>query len=93
MIRVILNKLAGEICMSLILSNRATDKQLDWLRELGYCGTMQLSYDAAARLIDECIEQERIAMTRDQRDFIKMINQHDPMYLERYKQIKLMGKE
>lgn len=73
--------------MSLILTNRITDKQKDWLIRLEYYGSMSLTTDEAEQLITELIEQERITMTKDQRDFINKLSEHDPDYLRRYRNI------
>lgn len=45
--------------MSLILSNRLTDKQRAMLQRLEYYGTYDLTTEQAAHLIDELLEQQR----------------------------------
>lgn len=45
--------------MSLIISNRATQKQLEALKKLGYTGTTNLSISEAADLIDQLIEEQQ----------------------------------
>lgn len=51
----------------------ATEKQLAWLKEHQYYGTMQLTLKEAATLITEIMEQERIARPRNEQDYFKMI--------------------
>lgn len=46
--------------MSLIVSDRATDKQIAMLKKLEYYGDLNLSVDQAAELIDEYFEQQRL---------------------------------
>ncbi len=46
--------------MSLILSNKATDKQIAALKKLDYFGTFDLTVEQAAQLLDELFEQKRI---------------------------------
>jgi hypothetical protein len=46
--------------MSLIVSNRATDKQIETLRKLEYYGSFDLTMAQAADLIDELFEQQRM---------------------------------
>lgn len=48
--------------MSLIVSNRATEKQIAELKRLGYIGPLKLSIEAAAKLLDELFEEERLAL-------------------------------
>lgn len=45
--------------MSLIVSNRATDKQIEMLKKLEYHGDLNLSVEEAAELIDEYIEYQQ----------------------------------
>lgn len=44
--------------MSLILTNRLTEKQTELLKKLGYYGTFNLTVQEAEHLIDELIEQQ-----------------------------------
>lgn len=46
--------------MSLIVSDRATPKQIELLKSLEYYGDLNLSMTEAAELIDEYIEQKRL---------------------------------
>lgn len=46
--------------MSLIVSNRATEKQIAMLKKLEYYGNFNLSIEEAAQLIDELFEQQRL---------------------------------
>jgi hypothetical protein len=46
--------------MGLIISNRATAKQIDMLRKLEYLGTWTLTIEEAATLIDELLEEQRM---------------------------------
>jgi hypothetical protein len=47
--------------MSLIVNDRATDKQIAMLKKLEYYGDLNLSMTAAAQLIDEYFEEQRLA--------------------------------
>lgn len=66
----------------------ASEKQLDWLTQHNYYGTFELTKTEATRLIEEYIEQERMEMSRSERDFVKFLNAYDPEYLIRYRRIK-----
>jgi hypothetical protein len=46
--------------MGLIISNRATAKQIEMLRKLEYLGTWTLTIEEAATLIDELLEEQRM---------------------------------
>lgn len=46
--------------MSLIVSDRATQAQIDLLKKLEYYGDLNLSMQEASELIDEYIEQRRM---------------------------------
>lgn len=45
--------------MSLIVSNRVTEKQIAMLKKLEYYGDLNLSVDEAAQLIDELFQQQK----------------------------------
>jgi hypothetical protein len=46
--------------MSLIISNKATAKQIAMLNKLEYYGSLDLTVEQAAKLIDELFEQQRM---------------------------------
>jgi ribulose bisphosphate carboxylase small subunit len=79
--------------MSLIIKDEASDKQLEYLLELGYSGNLSLTKAEAAQLIDEWIEQNHLAMSKTHRDFIAFMELIDPDYFERYKRIKNIKNE
>lgn len=74
-----------------LFQSKATLKQLAWLREHDYFGSLELTKTEAGQLIEEYIEQERISMSRTHRDFIARLNNYDPQYLEKYRQFKQKG--
>lgn len=76
-----------------LFRSKASLKQLAWLREHDYWGTLDLTKDEAAQLITEYIDQERATRTTRQRGYLELLTRHDPDYLERYKRTKAMGKE
>jgi hypothetical protein len=51
------NRLAGTI-MSLKINNRATPRQVEFLKELGYDGKWDISVTEAAQIIDELVDQQ-----------------------------------
>ncbi len=59
--------------MSLIVSNRATEKQIAMLKKLEYYGDFNLSVDEAAELIDEYFEQQRL----DQQEHVYDLEGHE----------------
>lgn len=46
--------------MSLIIGNRATKKQIELLKKLEYYGSLNLSVEEAAKIIDELFEEQRL---------------------------------
>lgn len=51
--------------MSLVVSNRATDKQLEALKGMGYLGTLDLTVTEAAKLLDELFEEVKYGRERE----------------------------
>lgn len=74
--------------MGLVINNRATAKQLQWLIEHDYYGSLRLNKQEAEDLITELMEQERLNMSKEHKGFVERLDEFDPYYLERYKQFK-----
>lgn len=52
--------------MSLIISNKASAKQLEMLEQMGYYGKQNLTVEQAAQLIKEYWEEERLERKRQE---------------------------
>lgn len=52
--------------MSLIVSNRASAKQLEMLEQMEYRGTTNLTVEQAAKLINEYWEEQRLQRKREE---------------------------
>lgn len=55
--------------MSLRITNNATPKQIQALKDLDYCGKWDLTTDEAAQLLTELWEQRRMELDDDTYDY------------------------
>ena len=62
--------------MSLKLTNQATHKQIEWLKNNEYYGRLNLTFTEAEKLIDELMEQRKQKAKRPEQ-----------LYYDRFKQI------
>ena len=56
--------------MSLIISNKVTDKQRAILKECEYYGTFNLTIEEAAKIIDELFEEQRLQRQHSEDDLL-----------------------